>query len=216
MAEEDEWDELPDLSFMGDPEELKAKAEAELRAAPNPEQPPAEVHGVDRSGSIEVTVDLEGRVKDVEILDDWNEHLASDEFPRSLFQAYRVAIRNAMKATALAMLAAGTATAERTEEPADGADLAAHAGIPDIRDEHWPSALDAALDEIDALSQRYDAMAIGARETERAVTSPSSCVTVLLRGASVVGIRGNPSRIENIGHDLLRQEVLTAFRRAQR
>ncbi len=47
------------------------------------------------------------------------------------------------------------------------------------------------------------------------MSSPSGCVTVVLRGATIVGLKGDPTRIERTGHEVLLQDVLAAFRRAQ-
>ncbi len=215
MREEGEDWELPDLSFMGDLSALKAKAEAELRATPHPDKPPSRFDGVDRSGSVQVTVDLDRTLKDVEILDDWHEHLTCDELPNSILQAYMIAVRNAMGATSAATLA--TEASEPTAQHMRPDPSGAHAGIPDIRNEHWSDAIEAAINHVDAQLQRIEELESGGHERspERTVSSPSGCVTVVLRGTNIVGLRGDPTRIERTGHDLLLQDVLTAFRRAQ-
>jgi len=91
---------------FGNLEDLRAKAEAELRAAGGAEyKPPSMVQGADRTGSIGVTVNLEGEVRDVEVLDDWRDHLDPTEFAAALSQAYWVAMHRALHARALARLA---------------------------------------------------------------------------------------------------------------
>ncbi len=215
MREEGEDWELPDLSFMGDLKRLKARAEAELRATPNPDKPPSRLDGVDRSGSVQVTVDLDGKVQHVEILDDWTEHLSSEELPKSIFQAYMIAARNATRVNSLANFAAEAAEPTRLHRQPDPSE--ADAGIPDTSDEHWSDAIEAAINHVDAQLQRIEELESGGHERspERAVSSPSGCVTVVLRGATIVGLKGDPTRIERTGHEVLLQDVLAAFRRAQ-
>lgn len=207
---------LPDLSFMGDEDDLKRKADAAVRAVRDPTHPASRHDGVEKSGSMQVTVDDRGRVVDVEILDDWNEHLDAEDFGTSLFHAYQAAVRNALNAAAVAALS--REHSEPPDHPREQHAVPDFVAVPPTpeAEEQWVAAIDAELHRIEARLARVAELNASPEAPQRAVRSPAGCITARLRGSEVVGIDGDPGRIEVTNHHLLRQDVLAGFRRAQR
>ncbi|MGH3727318.1 MAG: hypothetical protein ACRDTU_01040 [Micromonosporaceae bacterium] len=208
---EEDWS-LADLRFMGDEEELNAKAEAAIRASRGTAPNASRFEGVDRSGSIRIVVDTGGQVLDVEILDDWHEHVEVDEFAGNLFQAYVIAVRNAMTAAAVTALTSDNPEPAREKQPVP--DFVHLPETPEA-DERWLCQIDAELDKIEA-RRRSAAMRPRSDSAERAIQSPAGCISLRLRGQNITGIVGNADRIDVTGHRYLTQDVLAGFRKAQR
>jgi hypothetical protein len=199
---------LASLDSLGDPDELRTRAEQLLRAGETDGRPPATQEGADASDSVWLSLDARGGLAGVEISRHWRDRIGPAGFAPALYEAYVDATRKVLTAAGLARLA-GTAAPTPTPAPDDS-------GAAPVRDGDWLSATWAALDEVetelDRLS-RLDSTAAAAM-AQRTVPGPDGLLEVRVRGGNVVGISGNATRIAGADVDRLRQEAVAVLRAA--
>lgn len=202
---------LESLDFLGDEDELRARARQELLAAGENVDTPGRQDGTDETGSIRVSMDRDGAVEDVDVNRQWSERLSAGEFANALLAAYNAAAAKHMNAAALAAFAAQ----ERGEEPTrrTGYDNAT-TGLPDPADERvWFGAIWSKLSDNDDMLHRIER---GERlaNNERTVTGPHGYLTAQLDSRAITGIRGDAELIKSADAGQLRVEALAVFRAA--
>lgn len=195
---------LASLDFLGSDTELQAQAhQAYLKT--DFRQAPGTHAGQDRTGSVTVLVDAHRDVGDVSISRDWRSRLGGAGLADALFQAYTAALHTALEATALQELQ----TDQDTPPPTA---LASDAGQDDrVDEEHlWLRRTWRTLHEVDADLQRL------AQESnvaaEQAISSPHGCLTLRLRGGSIVAITQDVGRIARMDAGQVQFEALSLFR----
>ncbi|WP_157745132.1 hypothetical protein [Micromonospora coxensis] len=190
---------LASLDGLGSAPELRARAEQvrrEAQAQPAPDSPA----GHDRTGSIAVHTDREGRVEDVTVLRDWRARLTPGEVPDALFEAYSTAMRAVVELAAIRRL---------TDDPTGSTASAARPGTghdEDELDEHlWLRRTWRTLHEIDADLERLTRQPD--MPVEKTITSPNGCLTLHLRGSGITAITGSVERIGRLDAGELRFEA---------
>jgi hypothetical protein len=230
---------LADLSFLGDPDELRAAAERHVREYHADPRKIAHFEGADTSGSIWVMVERRGRVESVEVIRHWRERLAVAHFATALADAYGAATRHALTTAAVVALTyrrrpGGRMPAERIPRQPGGsgpdAGDARPSAVATDRDDpaRWLRATRAALDGTGAELDRLDRLATARRNAaggadracrdsragEQVVASPSGYLTLRLRDGRLDSICGDVRRIAAAGPEQLRLDALAAFRAA--
>jgi hypothetical protein len=188
---------LSQLDSLGDTQTLRAQAEA--FAAGQELVPASRYDSADPSQSIWVEVDPRGRFLGVEISRTWTDRLQPAQFAEALFSAYTTAVQKAF-ATELAAGRIGQAAKPVAEPRADG---------PAAAD--WVAEAEARLRRIDEKLRR---LPTGPAEPDREVRSPNGYLTLQLNAGSLSAITGNTEALERAHRELLREDVLDVFRRA--
>ncbi|MFC6022322.1 hypothetical protein ACFP2T_39960 [Plantactinospora solaniradicis] len=215
--------ELANLDFLGDTDALRAQVRKMLDAAGGQVRPSARHEGADRTDSIRVAVDPEGRVESVGISGRWQERLDPDGFPAALFEAYGAGVQKLITAGALAAFAEEVAAGgdpfgpgRRPAEP-DGRPVPSSPG-PDPGDRDWLAMTRSTLADLDDQLRRLDRIDIGSAATddrERTVRSPHGHLTARIQGRVIAGITGDSQRIRGAGSEQLRLEAMGMFRAVQ-
>ncbi|WP_280841088.1 hypothetical protein [Micromonospora sp. A200] len=194
---------LASLDVLGSDTELRAQAQqAYLKT--DTRQAPGTHTGQDRTGSIAVLVDGHRDVEDVSISQDWRSQLGVGGLADALFQAYTAALQTALEAAALRELQTDQDTPPPTAPASD-------AGQDDhVDEEHlWLRRTWRTLHEIDADLQRL------AHEpnvdAEQAMSSPHGCLTLRLRGGSIVAITQDVARIARMDVGQVQFEARSLF-----
>ena len=138
---------------------------------------------MDMTGSVRVTVDVRGDVVDIEIRDDWRDHVDVDGFASAVLEAYVNARTQAFEAFALAVLAAERAGETPFHPP--------------------PSPQERSGDGLER--------APVAPPTERRRTGPHGCLVATVHGTSVVSMVGHADRIRGASTEHLRDEALAVL-----
>lgn len=202
---------LESLDFLGDEDELRARARQELLAAGENVDAPGRQDGTDETGSIRVSMDRDGAIEEVDVNRQWSERLGAGEFANALLSAYNAAAAKHMNAAALAAFAAQ----ERGEDPdRRGSFAGGSTGLPDPADERvWLGAIWSKLSDNDDVLHRIER---GERlvSNERTFTGPHGYLTARLEGGAITGIRGDAELIESADAGQLRVEALAVFRAA--
>lgn len=189
---------LSQLDALGDTQTLRAQAEA--FTAEQELVPASRYDSPDPSESIWVEVDPRGKFVGVEISRTWTNRLQPEQFAEALFSAYRAAVQKAF-ATELAAGRIEQQTAKPAAEPrADG---------PSAAD--WVAEAEARLRQIDEKLRR---LPTAAGQPDREVRSPNGYLTLQLNAGGLSAITGNPQALERAHWELLREDVLDVFRRA--
>jgi hypothetical protein len=226
--------ELPNLDFLGDVEELRARALDKLRAMGGKPHPRDRYEGGDKSGSIVVAIDAKGFVREVDIRRDWRDALSVEDFPSALFEAYMAGVQASLEMTALAELAqdeeqrklalereeAEREAAWRGEEippRADEQDEAAQYVAPPEGDREWHAWVWDSLYAIGDQMHRVDLAErrIASPVEERTFAGPYGYLKVRHREHTILGITGDPVRIRMAEPHQLRTEALDVFRNVQ-
>jgi hypothetical protein len=188
---------LSQLDALGDDQTLRAQAEA--FTAGQELVPASRYDSADPTQSIWVEVDPRGRFLGVEISRTWTDRMQAAQFADALFSAYSAAVQKAF-ATELAAgrieQGAKPATEPRDDRPS-GAD--------------WLAQAEARLHRIDEDLRR---LPTGPAEADREVRSPNGYLTLQLNAGSLSAITGNATALERAHRELLREDVLDVFRRA--
>ncbi|MEH0825738.1 MULTISPECIES: hypothetical protein [unclassified Micromonospora] len=191
---------LASLDFLGSDTELRTQAQraylkTDTRQVPGPHT------GQDQTGSVTVLVDAHRDVEDVSIAHDWRSQLGVAGLADALFQAYTAALHTALEATALQELQTDQDTPPPTAPASD-------AGQDDrVDEEHlWLQRTWRTLHEIDADLQRL-AQEPNV-EAEQAISSPHGCLTLRLRGGSIVAITQDVGRIARMDAGQVQFEAL--------
>lgn len=202
---------LADLGFLGDTEDLRARALEQVRAAGQDFRGPGVHEGADASDSIWVAVDGRGEVHGVEISRQWRDRLSVGRFADALFQAYTGAVRRAMDAAAVSALAAEPHSAEagNVDAVVDSEQDQQPKGEREWRIATWETLYDvkAALGRLQRAAADGEAGG-GSVDTRR---SPSGYLTARLSGHGIVGISGDVRMIAAADVEHLRQEALAVL-----
>jgi hypothetical protein len=201
---------LTGLESLGDTEQLRADALAELPAGADTRPPPRQVT-TDPTGSIRVTVDAHGRVVEVEVRRGWSARLGAEELPSVIFQTYMSAAQQAAHAFAQAALAAEVAAPEPAADPAEPAGLRLP---PDSWDQL--TAIRQKLRDTRAALDRLAAIrSAGAGTADRTYIGAHGCLTAIIHGTAVVGLTGDARRIQQTDAAQLGHEALEVFSAAR-
>ncbi|PZG02433.1 hypothetical protein [Micromonospora deserti] len=151
-----------------------------------------------------VYLDADRNVEDVSVARDWRGRVGVDGVADALFAAYTAALQAALEIAALHQLPADQDGA-RTP-PALPAGTAAH----DEVDEHlWLRRTWRTLRDIDAdlerVARRPDV------DVERQISSPRGCLTLRVRGGSIVAVTGDAGRIARLDAGQVQVEALSLF-----
>jgi hypothetical protein len=185
--------ELVDLDILGDPETLRAEADAVLES----EEPSSEYKAADASGSIWVTVDPQGRLVDVEISRTWSERMAPDAFGDALFRVYLAAMQKAIVVE----------TAAREEPPAPRSRPAP--AVEELSNEEWLASIRAELDKVDDVLRAVRAGEVVAAE-ESEIRGRNGYLTLRLSGGAPDGITGSAA-LAHARRERLREDALDIF-----
>jgi hypothetical protein len=195
--------QLASLDWLGDTNELRARAEEALRQS-EPVGRPERPQGSDESGSISVTVDARGWVVDVAVDRQWRERLEAGRFAEAVLEAYTAAVKASIESAALAALAD-----DQDAEP--GAPATATPAIdPDLEGHDWLHAVWAVLDANRAASRQLSAIDAPDRH-QRTLSSPRGFLTLHIRGQGLERITGDVRRIAVADAAQLRQDALVAL-----
>jgi hypothetical protein len=200
--------QLVSLDWLGDPEQLRAQALAEVRAAGRTGQP-AQLRGSDSSSLVTVEVDAHRRVVDVGVSLRWRSGIQPVRLGPALYEAYGKAMTVALEA-----LVARSVTGGALEEDDAGP-------VPDaLRFEDGEDWLSSVEDTIARASARLDAsrwIETGdpPQVPETEVRSPDWMFTMRRRGRTVIGIISDPLRIQETTADRIREDALGLFRAAE-
>ncbi|MEU1244230.1 hypothetical protein ABZ388_28090 [Micromonospora parva] len=195
---------LASLDFLGDDSVLREQADRVLRETGR-ELRPEQRSGADRSGSVRVVVDAQREISAVTIARDWRSRLGPSGLADALFEAYVAAVQAALELAALLRLQADESVPAAPErEPLDRSperDVDEHTWLRDT----WRtlSDLDAELDAATRLPRRTD---------ESSMSSPNGCLTLRIRGGSIIGITGDVRRIARADAGQLQFEARSLFR----
>ena len=161
--------------------------------------------GTDESGAVWVSVDRQGRLAAVEISTSWRKRLGAERFADALFTAYHEAARKA---------AGGDPDGGRyTLELAPVPDI-----DPDADFDTWLAQSRASLRALDARMAevaRANARARARLTDARTVRGPNGYVTLQVRGGNLVGVTGATAGLKSANPNMLREDVLAAFRSAE-
>ncbi|NYF57948.1 hypothetical protein [Micromonospora purpureochromogenes] len=195
---------LASLDFLGSDTELRTQAhQAYLET--DSRQAPGTHTGQDPTKSATVLIDAHRDVEDVSIAHDWRSRLGVGGLADALFQAYTAALHTALEASALQELQTDQDTPPPTTSASD-------AGQDDhIDEEHlWLRRTWRTLHEIDAdLQQLAQEPNVDA---EQAISSPHGCLTLRLRGGSIVAITQDVARIARMDAGQVQFEARSLFR----
>jgi hypothetical protein len=197
---------LARLAALGDPDDVRRRAEEALRGCNADPRPGAHQEGVDSSNSVWVTVDVAGNVIDVSISRRWSERIPGERLGEALLQAYCRAREKWVAAAALAALREPAA-----ESPADSSAEPYDPRMPDISDPRWlgwvwHSLGEAAL-RLDHLTAARPADAPG----ERTVTGPGGYVRLEVTGGVVTGVRVDALGFAERQPDAIAADAQAAF-----
>ncbi|SCF35506.1 hypothetical protein GA0074696_4777 [Micromonospora purpureochromogenes] len=193
---------LASLDFLGSDTELRTQAhQAYLKT--DCRQAPGTHTGQDRTGSVTVLIDAHRDVEDVSIAQNWRSQLGVGGLADALFQAYTAALHTALEASALQELQTDQDTPPTT--PASDANQDDHAD-----EEHlWLRRTWRTLHEIDAdLQQLAQEPNVDA---EQAISGPHGCLTLRLRGGSIVAITQDVARIAHMDAGQVQFEARSLF-----
>lgn len=195
---------LAQLDTLGADETLRARAAA--FAAEQKSEPADRYDGSEPTKSVWVTVDPRGRLVGVDISRTWRDRLEPEKFADALFGAYQAAMHKALAAE----FAAGHVTAGQPEgePPVRGDDYGAMPAA------EWLAVARARLRRIDTRLRELSEET-ATRPDAIEVRSPNGYLTLQVAGRGVVGVTGNAGALKFANPDLLRQDVLDAFRRAK-
>lgn len=161
--------------------------------------------GADESGAVWVSVDRQGRLADVEISTSWRQRLGAERFADALFTAYQEAARKAADA-----------------DPAGGRYVLTLPAVPDIDPDAdfdtWlvqSKAALRALDERLAEVSKANAQARARLADARTVRGPNGYVTLQVRAGNLIGVVGAAAGLKSANPNMLREDVLAAFRSAE-
>ncbi|MGN9920404.1 hypothetical protein [Micromonospora palomenae] len=194
---------LASLDFLGSETELQAQAQqAYLKTDSG--QAPGTHTGQDQTGSVTVLVDAHRDVEDVSISRDWRGQLGVGGLADAFFQAYTSALQTALEAAALRELQADQDRPAPTTSTSD-------AGQDDgVDEEHlWLRRTWRTLHEIDADLQRLAQKPNV--EVEQAISSPHGCLTLRLRGGSIVAITQDVARLARMDAGQVQFEARSLF-----
>lgn len=198
-------DALPDLApaTLGDPEAIRARA-AEGRAMRTPE-PADQYDGAEATRSVWVSVDPRCRLLSVDISATWRQRLAVDDFAGAVFDAYTSAVRTAL-------VAEDARYAPRTPRQAEPVPLNSGQDLETwlAAGREWLAATDERLAGLDDAATRF----ANADDDVREVSGPAGYVTLRLRGGALTGITASTAGLKSANPNLLRRDVLDAFRAA--
>lgn len=190
---------LASLDWLGDPEQLRAQALAEVRAAGRT-GPPARLRGSDSSSLVTVEVDTHRRVVDVGVSLRWRTTIQPARLGAALYEAYGNAMTVALEA-----LVTQSAIGDAVEED-DGGPMPGAVRFEDGED--WLSSIE---DTIARASSRLDASPM----PEIEVRSPDWMFTMRSRGRTVIGIASDALRIQEATTEQIREDALGLFRAAE-
>jgi hypothetical protein len=189
---------LAELAALGDPAALLARAG-------EPPEPTDRYTGDEDTRSVWVSVDPRCRLLSVDISVTWRLRLSPEALGDALFTAYSAAVRTAQAAEEVRRGARRT----RPAAPAPGAAAAdLDTWLAGVRE--WTAATDERLAGLAAAAGRYDS----ADGVVRDVTGPAGYVTLRLRAGGLTGITADPAGLRSANPNVLRQDVLAAFRAA--
>ncbi|WP_162907066.1 hypothetical protein [Allorhizocola rhizosphaerae] len=217
---------------MGDPEQLRARALDKLHAMGGKVQLREQYEGSDPSGSIVVTVDAKGFVRDVDIRKDWQSSVAADGFAAALFDAYTAGVQQILETTALAELArqeqerraeserreAEREAARRGEQPAPVPRAAeAEGALPPEDDREFHAWVLDSLYRIGDEMYRVEKVEreLASPPQESTITGPRGYLKVRHQKETILGVTGDGTRIRMAEAQQLRSEALEVFREAQ-
>ena len=205
---------MASLDQLGDPVELEAQARRELlEMGGDVAQPSSHIEGADRTSTIWVTIDADGRVEGIEINRSWKDRLDAGAVAGALLEAYNNAQANSIQARAAKALTAHIEGRPRRE---------ARAAVPvDIGPsphddpERW---LRETLDDINTLTAQVQAIERGETDVpivaEAVVRSPNQMFTLRHQGRQVTEITGEIMQIRRTDAESLRLEALDLFKAA--
>jgi hypothetical protein len=191
--------ELASLDWLGDPEQLRAQALAELRAEGRT-GPPARLRGSDPSSLVTIEVDAHHRVVDVGVSLRWRTTIQPARLGTALYEAYGNAMTVALEA-----LVARSVVGDEVEED-DGGLVPSAVRFDDGED--WLSSVQ---DAVARASARLD----GSPVPETDVHSPDWMFTMRRRGSAVIGIASDVERLQEATTDQIREDALGLFRAAE-
>lgn len=195
---------LAKLDFLDS--ELRARAEQMLREA-GPDLRPAACSGSDKTGTVTVVVDTQRNVEAVTIANDWRSTVGVGGFTDALFEAYTAAVQAALEQAALIELREESQAEPKAATPAQRAPVEAESQLDG---QHW---LRATWNTLHRLEAELDRLTRGPSAAgERTLSSPEGCLTLRIRGGSIVGITGDVARIGRCDAGQLKFEALDLFR----
>jgi hypothetical protein len=205
---------MASLDQLGDPVELEAQARRELlEMGGDVAQPSSHIEGADRTSTIWVTIDTDGRVAGIEINRSWKDRLDAGAVAGALLEAY-----NNAQAKSIQARAAKALTAHIEGRPRREARAAVPVDIgpsPHDDPERW---LRETMDDINTLTAQVQAIERGETglpvETEAVVRSPNGLFTLRHQGRQVTEITGEIMQIRRTDAESLRLEALDLFKAA--
>jgi hypothetical protein len=165
---------LADLSGIGDPGQLRARAEEAMAGLDVDSRPGASQQGADASDSVWVTVTTEGAVADISISRRWSERLADDRLGEAVLAAYRQAEQK-------------RAVAE-TRDHRDAADQRYDLDMPDLDDPRWLDWVWATLSDSQRRVERLSARQPQETVQERTVAGPAGYVRLRVVDSTVTDV----------------------------
>lgn len=203
--------QLRNLDFLGDPQQLRAAALADLqKVGGRGYQAPRYEEAADGTGSVLVAVDQRGDVVDVNIRSDWRQELIPQSLGPALLEAHRNASTAMVNALALASLAEQERrAAEGGDEPAPPRRLpeAPEPGIAEI----WRM-----LSNVEDMMYRADKLSRQApADGTHTVHSPFGHFRGTCRGRSLTSITADVMLVEQADSAQLRSAALELFQQAQ-
>jgi hypothetical protein len=221
-----------DFLDFSDLDQLREQAIAKLPVSGEKPMPRERYEGTDSSGTISVTINFKGIVIDVDVSRDWSRSVSADGFATALLQAYGVAVGASLEDVALAELwedeqrrAAARRreqeerlAAQRGEQPPppapDREDPPAEVAPEDPRD--WMAWIQDSLYKIGDELHRIEQVERGvASEQGKSTWGSHGYLKVVHRGAEIVSITGDATRIQMAEAHQLKSEALEVLRNAQ-
>ncbi|MEV6489504.1 hypothetical protein AB0M20_12870 [Actinoplanes sp. NPDC051633] len=190
---------LARLDSLGDPADLRGRAEEALAGLEVDMRPGAPQEGADPSDSVKITVASDGAIADVSISRRWTERLISDRLGKAVLAAYRQAHDKRAWARARA-----------DNSPAD--DVSADSAMPDIDDERWLdwiwTNLNEATRRIEELSRPQPPQTVPA---DRTIPGPAGHVRLRLTGAALREVIIDHARIAERDPDAVAADLRRSF-----
>lgn len=204
--------ELRSLDFLGDEQELRAAALADLAAAGGRNyRAPRHEEAADSTNSVRVAVDQKGSVTDVNFRSDWRSELVPQRLGTALLEAHKNATSAMMNALALASLA------EEERAAADGDDDEPRESTP------LPEAPEPGIAEIwrmlsDVEDMMYRAEKLSRQapaDRVRTVYSPYGHFHGTCDGRTLTSITAELTLVQQADSEQLRSAALELFRQAE-
>jgi hypothetical protein len=197
---------LAGLDGLGDPAELRARAEEAIAVLDIDPRPGASQEGADASNSVWVTVSPSGAILDVSISRQWTDRLPVERLGEAVLEAYFRAQEKRGASAALAAMRQSDVGGP-DDAPAEPYDP----GMPDIDDPRWLGWVWQSIDEAGLRADQLLARRPVDTAAERTVAGPNGYVRVQATGPRVTAVLVDAPSVAKRNPDAVAVDARAAF-----